>query len=326
MELRHLRYFVVAAEEENFHRAAKRLFVAQTAISRRIQDLEAELGVQLFDRHQKRVTLSRIGRSYFQDINRSLKEIELAGEKARLMAKGEVGMLSVGFHDTAIRCSVVETAFHEFRTKYPGIELKLDPLLPAALVDAILHGAVDAAFIYDDCFPADLRSLDMFEIAVTDYLIALPSEHPLVRHERLKLSDLKDVGFVWSRRDTSPTTHDRLIAACQAGGLTPRIVQNAPNESTRMQLVTMGVGASFVLSSNTTQNTSGRVALRRVEGFDVPVHLYLVWRRENNSPALERFIDSVRVSHQASVSSSVAKVTDATLRRAAARSLGSKSA
>lgn len=295
MELRHLRYFVVAAEEQNFRRAAERLFVAQTAISRRIQDLESELGVQLFYRHQKRVTLSEVGQVYLQEISRALKAIDEAGEKSRLLARGDMGILSLGFHDTAIRCRVAESVIQEFRLGYPGIELKLDPLLPAALLDAVQHGTVDAALLFDDCFSTDMPGLEAVEIAQMDYVLAIPASHPLAASESLQLSDLKDVVFIWSRRDIAPTTHDRMIAASQAGGLTPRIVQSAPNESTRLQLVSMGMGVAFALSSN--QNyPSGQVVFRRVSDFSVPMRLYVVWRRENNSPTLKRFISAVEAS------------------------------
>ena len=297
MELRHLRYFVIAAEEQNIRRAAERLFVAQTAISRRIQDLEAELGVQLFDRHQQRVTLSRVGRLYFEDISRALRAIDDAGEKAQLMAKGDHGLLSLGFHDTAIRCRPAEKAIQEFRLKYPGIELKLDSMLPAALLDAVVHGTVDAGLLFDDCFPTDSSIFENVKIADLDYVLALPSSHPLVVRDTLQLSDLKDAVFVWSRRDIAPTTHDRLIAASQAGGLTPRIVQSAPTEATRLQLVSMGMGVAFAQSSN--QNyPSGQVVFRRVSDLSVPMRLYVVWRRENNSPTLQRFVAEIRASRE----------------------------
>ena len=293
MELRHLRYFVVSAEEENFHRAAARLFVAQTAISRRIKDLETELGVRLFDRNRQRVTLSQAGRIYLTEISRALKEIDHAGEKARLISKGEVSSLTLGFHETAIRGKIVEMAFQDFRSKYPHVELKLDPLLPEPLVDAVLHGRADAALLFGDCFSAITNVLEVLEVAELEYVLALPRTHTLAKRKKLRLRDLEDVGFVWSRRDTSPTTQDRLIAACNAGGLTPRIVQHAPTENTRMQLVTMGIGVAFVLSSNLEHNSS-RLVFRRVEDFYVPMRLYLAWRAENTSSTLQRFADGIR--------------------------------
>src|SRR5437868_4137039 len=128
MELRHIRYFVAAAEEENFHRAAERLSVVPPALSRRIHDLETELGAQLFERQQKRVRLSPLGRAFLEDARRILEEVARAKERVRRMARGEVGTLSVGLNETVVRHGIVSRAFRDFRTACADVELRLGPI------------------------------------------------------------------------------------------------------------------------------------------------------------------------------------------------------
>src|ERR1700757_3856113 len=101
MELRRLRYFVIAAEEQNFHRAAERLHVAQPALSKQIALLEAELGCSLFVRAKGRVQLSEVGRLYAEDARRILVDVALATERVRQAATGQIGTLRVGFRETA---------------------------------------------------------------------------------------------------------------------------------------------------------------------------------------------------------------------------------
>jgi DNA-binding transcriptional LysR family regulator len=287
MELRHLRYFTIAAEEENFHRAAERLHVTQSALSRRIHDLEVELGVQLFDRSQKRVRLSPVGRAYYEDTTRILKDIEQANARSRRVAKGELGVLSLALNDTVVRHTVVSKAFHAFRSAYPGVELKLDPMPWPSIVDSLTTMSVDAAFTYTR--PADNPLFEYIAIATDDFLLALPASHPLAKKADLRLADLTEVPFLWQPREPMPYVHDRLIAACQAGGLTPRIVQHLMSESARLHLVSVGMGFTFVTSSFSNYSVEN-VVTRGLADFSLPLTLELTWRRDNRPLILDHFI------------------------------------
>lgn len=110
MELRHLRYFVGAGEEEHFGRAAERLGIAQPALSRQIQDLEKELGFSLFDRLSRGVKLSAAGRLYLSDARRILQDVHEARRRAERVATGKAGTLRVGFGETQSWHGVVPNA------------------------------------------------------------------------------------------------------------------------------------------------------------------------------------------------------------------------
>src|SRR5258707_1227417 len=101
MELRHLRYFVAVAEEEHYGRAAQRLRVAQPALSRQIQDLEREIGFQLFDRLPRGVRLSAAGRALLEDARLILRQVNEATMRAERVARGLAGNLRVGFTESA---------------------------------------------------------------------------------------------------------------------------------------------------------------------------------------------------------------------------------
>jgi len=291
MELRHIRYFVAAAEEENFHRAAERLCVVTPALSRRIHDLETELGVQLFERQQKRVRLSAMGRAFLDDARRILHDVDQAVSHMRHMAAGEIGTLHIGLNETVIRHVVVTAAFRDFRARYPGVELKLGPIPASNLVEAVLAGRVDAAFIYTR--PPGDASLDHLRIETDDFFLALPAGHILARRTELRLADLKDETFLWMDRDSAPGVYDRMIAACSAGGLTPRIVQHVLSENTRLHLVSAGMGLTFVTSAFTATLPES-VVTRRIADFSIPLDLELVWKKDAMPAALGRFIDTVK--------------------------------
>src|ERR1700746_2758095 len=137
MELRHLRYFVAIGEEENYRRAAKRLHVAQTALSTQIQDLEAEVGFKLFDRLPRGVKLSTAGKLFLEDARHILESVSEATARAARVARGQSGTLRVGFTENASWHGVVPDSFRRFREKQPDVELQLQPAPSLEQIEAI---------------------------------------------------------------------------------------------------------------------------------------------------------------------------------------------
>src|SRR3974390_395287 len=127
MELRHLRYFVAIGEEENYRRAAQRLHVAQTALSTQIQDLEAELGFNVFDRLPRGGKRSGAGRLFLEDVRRILREVNEAAARAARVARGQSGTLRVGFTENASWRGIVPESFRRFQARQPDAELQLTP-------------------------------------------------------------------------------------------------------------------------------------------------------------------------------------------------------
>jgi DNA-binding transcriptional LysR family regulator len=289
MELRHLNYFAIAAAEENFNRAAVRLHVDQSALSRRIGDLERKLGVELFDRVGQRVRLSPAGQIYFEEVVKILDSIKRAGERARRVAKGEDGVLSLGFYETIIRNKVSAKSIIAFRSQRPNVDLNLEPMPPSETIDAVLNENVNAAFVYNR--PMNEKALESLHISTYKWVLALPISHPLADKPKIELIDLQNEKFIFARRDLAPLLYETLLAGCQAGGLTPRIVQYTVHESTRLHLVSMAMGVCFVVSS--LEAPGDGVVIRPISNFEVPVKLDLVWRRDSKSPTLKHFIDVV---------------------------------
>src|ERR1700720_3115743 len=138
MELRHLRYFVAAGEEQHFGRAAARLHLAQPALSRQIQDLEREIGFLLFDRLPRGVRLSAAGTLFLNDARRILQDVEEATRRAERIALGQAGTLRIGIATALSWHGMVVDSFREFRRRQPDVELVVRHLLSVHQVDAVL--------------------------------------------------------------------------------------------------------------------------------------------------------------------------------------------
>src|SRR5215471_9173014 len=146
MELRHLRYFVAAGEEQHFGRAAARLHLAQPALSRQIQDLEKEIGFLLFDRLPRGVQLSAAGKLFLNDARRILQDVEEATRRAERIASGKAGTLRIGIATAVSWHGMVADTFREFRRGQPDVELVVHHLLTIHQIEAVLSGRLDVGF------------------------------------------------------------------------------------------------------------------------------------------------------------------------------------
>jgi DNA-binding transcriptional LysR family regulator len=292
MELRHLRYFLAVGEEQHYGRAARRLRVAQPALSRQIQDLEEEVGFKLFERLPRGVKLSVAGTLFLEDARRILQEISEAAVRAGRVASGRSGTLRIGFTENSSWRGVVPDSFRQFREQQPDAELQLQPEASLVQLEAIRSGRLDAGFV--NFMPKSDPELNQLLVARQHVELAAPRSHPLTRLKKLRLRHLTDAPFVWFPRRANPAFYDQMMLKCYRGGLKcPRIVQEGVNEPTILSLVSTGMGVGWVLATARWRCPESVVILRVVD-LKMPLTLALVWRRDNTSPLLANFIADVQ--------------------------------
>jgi DNA-binding transcriptional LysR family regulator len=291
MDTRRLRYFAIAAEEENFHRAAERLHIAQPALSKQIALLEQELGCTLFIRHKRRVQLSPLGRLFLEDAQRILRDMERAAERLSEASRGHSGTLRVGFRETAGRAQAVSGAISQFRRRYPAVELSLQQLTSPAQCDALRAGELDAGFVY--LSPAHDHDLERLVVARDHFYLALHPAHRLAERKRIRLRDLVDEPFIWLARSRLAYYAETLMRTCIEGGLVPRVIQEADSEATILNLVAVGLGVSFVVSTDGRSPQPG-VLLKPVAELREQLTLALVWSAVQSNPLTDNFIAIVR--------------------------------
>ena len=292
METRRLRYFVVAAEEENLRRAAARLHIVQPALSKQIALLEADIGCALFARAKQRIALTPAGRLYLNDARRILRELDLARERVQQAAAGQVGTLSIGFRETAARAPVVSRSFSAFRAQYPNVELNLSQINSPAQCAALQAGELDAGFIY--LSPEHDRGLERLPIATDRFQLALHRSNNLSKKKLLHLRDLTEQPFIWLARSRNAYYSDALRRDCHRNGFSPAIIQEADSDATALNLVAVGMGVSFVVAA---ASPLPDVVLRPVAELDHALTLALVWNSITQSPLIANFVEIVRQVH-----------------------------
>jgi DNA-binding transcriptional LysR family regulator len=288
MELRQLRYFIAVAEIEHFRRAAQSLGIAQPALSRQITALESELGISLFERLPRGVKLSEAGRVMLFEAKRTLAEIGDATERVRRVAHGQVGRLRIGFSEAASGHAALTETIRSFRAAQPDVELSLVPMPSGPQVEALRHGAIDAGFQYR--MEVNDIDFDRREMAMENVMLALPHGHPLTTRRVLRLADLREAPLICIARHINPDFHDAVMAAFLGGGLVPRIVQEA-SSTIVLSLVSVGMGLGLV-STALQWRAPQDVVFRSVQGLSLPSPFDLVWRRDNKSPVLQRFVEN----------------------------------
>jgi DNA-binding transcriptional LysR family regulator len=286
MELRHLRYFVAVAQDLHFTRAAERLGIAQPPLTFQIKALERELGVQLFDRTGRRVLLTEAGKAFFDDARAILDQVARASAKANRIGQGLSGRLRVGFTESASFNPLVAGTVRAFRTAFPDIDLELEESPSTRLAAAIRANELDLAFVRPPL--QNIQGLTLETLAHEPMLAALPVDHPLAAAASLKLQDLACERFILYPRAIRPGLSDEVIAACQAAGFTPTIVQETPQLSSTVNLVATGLGISIVPAC-LRQVRPQAVRFVPIEDLDLNAHLGLLHRVVEGSAAVARF-------------------------------------
>ncbi len=291
MELRHLRYFVGVGEEQHFGRAAERLHIAQPALSRQIHDLEEELGFRLFDRLPRGVRLNAAGKLFLTDARRILRDVDDAKRRAERIARGKTGTLRIGIATAVSWHGTVAACFARFRREQPDAEMEVHHLLSPHQVEAIATGRLDAGFVAS-LLPMH-KDLAHWRIADDRMVLAVPKGHPLTKRKGVRLRDLRDLPFIWFPRWVNPVFFDQLMQECSRGGLrAPRVVQEAPDRDTHLGLVQCRIGVSWQNETVRWHCPRG-IALVPVVDMKVRLPFDLIWKKDNTSPLLQRFVAQV---------------------------------
>lgn len=287
--LKNLQHFVVAAELGSFHKAADRLAIVQSALSRRIGDLEAQLGGKLFEREPTGVRLTVAGEALLEDASRILREVDLAIRRFDLIDSGQVSLLRVGFNSASMMFAPIPEGLQRFRSDNATVELRLTPMLSEQAFQALAAGAIDLGIAYELGYPHSLKSR---QLVLDDLALALPEHHRLAGTDKLSIDDLDGAAFIGMDLAQSGLMAQMVAQALEAQGISVNVVMETGSTEATLSLVAAGLGIAFVNRSQAGRHPPN-VVIRDVQGFSVPLPLKLFWREEIETPVLLRFADTL---------------------------------
>lgn len=242
MELRHLKSFLAVAEGLSFTHAAAQLHLSQPALTAHIQQLESDLGVQLFVRNRRSVELTPAGASLHKDAAAILQQLQNATLRAQRVARGEAGQLRIGFVASAAT-SLVPAIVLAFRRRYPEVVLDLLNVRSTEQIAQLKAGELDAGFLR---LPVVDAGLEIAPIHKEPFVLVVPAGHRLAVIPEFHPRDAQDEDFITYARRWAPGFFDLWTGVFERAGFAPRITQETGEMSTLLALVAAGAGIAVV--------------------------------------------------------------------------------
>ncbi len=279
MELRQIKYFIEVAKREHVTEAANALHVAQSAVSRQIANLEAELGVDLFIRESRNVRLTIIGKVFLEHIEQAMNVINDAKQIVEEYIDPDSGTIHVGF-PSSMATYILPTAISAFRERYPNVKFQLNQGSYRYLKEAVIKGDINMALLGP--VPIDEKQLKG-SILFTEQIVALlPTNHRYAKAKTLKLTELREEDFVLFREGF--VLRDLATNACLQLGFKPRVSFEGEDIDSIKGLVSAGLGVSLVpeitlvdnLPRSTVQIPIIEPQIRRTVGLIIPAERKLL--------------------------------------------------
>ncbi len=286
MELRHLRYFIATAEEENVSRAALNLHVSQPAISRQIHDLEYELGFQLFERNAKSLKLTEAGKKFLADAKTILKFTDDAVKNARAVASGTGGEIHVGYAP-ALTVKILPPTLRAFQKEFPKVRVALHDVSGEEMFQRLREGKLHVVLtvLPEKKTPQGLLRKELVRDIVC---VAVAPKHPLAKSKLVTLDRLVSEPIIGLRHDEYPGYLDFVANIFAPIGHVPRLAGEHDSINSILASVEAGQGIALVAQS-TACMTGSRLKLIPVAGTPAII-IYAAWKREAVPLLVEKFV------------------------------------
>jgi DNA-binding transcriptional LysR family regulator len=276
MKLRQLQFFIAVAEELSFSRAAIKLHVAQPSLSTQIKVLEEEVGARLFERDKRHVSLTPAGRRFQQRAISVLSMADSAKSEARSTARGQLGMIALGYTALSMFSTALPHAIRQFRRREPHVVMTLRELTSLEQLHELGERTLDVGVLrkVDVGAPKGITIVEWYR---TPLVAAIPRDHPRAASDLLSLNDLKNESFIMYPRGAGTGIYWQVIDLCTAAGFRPRVVREVIESSTIIGLVAAGVGIAIVPADMNCIQFSG-VVYRRITDTGAYTALHLAQR------------------------------------------------
>ena len=287
MDLKQLRYFVAVVNEGSFSEAARQIYIAQPALTRKIHALEKELGVKLLIRTARGVQLTTAGEVFYKDIDQILSQLIRAEQKVRFFSEEHTEELIIGSTVMLLWVKELTEFIHIFRTRFPQVTLKMETMLSGTQITSLQRGQLDLGLLF---FPPLDPCLDAIKIYTDQLVLVAHSNSLIAKNPPKKLADIGQHAFIWFDREATLNYYDNLIKHFHQNGFVPNVVERGSDNAAMLYLVASGVGCTIVPRMSTF-NLPLEIISIELDDLDLPMDLMLVWRRDSITPMIENIIN-----------------------------------
>ncbi|REG83215.1 LysR family transcriptional regulator [Marinomonas pollencensis] len=288
MDLKPLKSFVTVATLKSFSAAARELNTVQPAISRHIAALEEELGISLFIRNTRDVSITAAGLQLLQDANTLLKQVELSKRRAQKAAQGELGVLRVGYLPSAC-LTFIPDLVQRFRSQYPEVDISLYEMTASAQIIAFLRDEIDVGISRP--LPIERQAQFSSQCLYRDYLsVVVPEGHPLAERERVKLDEITQESIILFQREEAVGLFDGIIKLCRQNQFSPQISAQPKHMQTMLTMVAAGLGVAIAPTCIAKLYTQG-CRFVRIDNDDTEVLTQIHYDAAKHTPTALAFTE-----------------------------------
>jgi len=281
IELRHLRYFLAVAEELHFRKAAEKLFISQPGLSRQIKLLEEELGVVLFERHNRKVVLTKVGVYLKAEVELQLKTLSHTLDNAKLLHDGKKGALKIGYVGSAMQ-NVIPNLLLSFEKTHPNILFNLKEIDNQKQINGLLDYSLDIGFVRLERVP---RALEIKTILKESFCLVLSEEHVINEANFKSLAQFREESFILFDAKYSASYYEKVMQIFDDCGFTPLISHNTIHSSSIFKLVENNFGISIVPKS-LAQKRGHHIKFIELDMISQKTTLSVIWNQKNTNPIL----------------------------------------
>lgn len=289
-EITQLRCFIAVADELHFGRAAARLNMTQPPLSRQIQILERVLGTELLKRTSRSVQLTHSGRKFLREARQIVHLVERASRSVQKASLGEHGALAIGF-TAASGYRFIPRLLRSIRQMLPSIDLDLKEMVSDVQLDALQTRQIDIGLLRPPIRNPQLKSMPILHEGL---LIATPSTGIEGFAPPRSLADFEGMPTITFAPQGARYFYDLLGGLFTMHGVSPHYVHYMGQIHSILALVGAGLGAALVPEAALALHFDG-VDLHPLEEAGTPVELVMVWHEDNDNPALERLLDTLKL-------------------------------
>jgi len=286
LELRHFNYFMAVAEELHYRKAAEKLFISQPGLSRQIKQMEEILGVKLFNRSKKKVSLTEAGQYLKEEVQFILNHLEITKKQLKLIDEGNSGELRIGFLGSAMQ-QVIPELLLGLRDAYPSIKTSLEELSNQAQVNAIMKDKLDMGFVRLARVPKELELKPVFE---DTFSVVVPEDYAIDQQSFKGMKTLQHEHFILFSQDYSPLYFDTVMSICEDAGFTPKVSHKSVHAQTIFTLVENKLGIAIIPTS-LQYGFDMKVKFIALNKIKQRAVLSLIWKKDNRNPVLKNGID-----------------------------------
>lgn len=291
-ELSQLRFFLAVATELNFSRAAKRLNMTQSPLSRQIQLLEHQLGVELFDRTTRSVVLTAAGRRFFIEAQDLLQRAHVAMLNAQKMSQGNIGSVNISFVASAVY-AFLPMVVARGKERYPHIDISLKEMTTGEQFEALRLRQSDIGLVRA---PSALTGVSSEILVSEPFVLAVPRQHELATLSDITIAHLDKQPFIMYALSAWQPFYELLTGMFRSNNIQPDYVQYIGSTLTILSLVNAGMGMAFVPESAARILFDNIVYRHITLPAGIESLLYLAWRDDNDNPAFKVMLELIKFS------------------------------